>query len=89
MQNQLKALPTPPKRGPWNKGKLRPKHVWRRSGRNSRSKAVLATLPCLIWQSTVSFVAVAIRVEDVAASGYTADRAAARQKRPDGLSDSN
>src|SRR5712692_2570316 len=29
-----------------------------RSGRSSRSKAALATLPCSIWRSTASFVAV-------------------------------
>ena len=42
------------------------------------------TSPCSIWRSTVSFAVVmssSIKVEDVAASGYTADRATVRQKK--------
>jgi hypothetical protein len=49
MQCQVNAILAPHKRVPWNKGKvtgakppLRPKHVWS-TGRNSRSKAGLAT----------------------------------------------
>jgi integrase len=54
------------------------------SGRNSRSKVALATLPCSTWRLIANFEGcdvVAIKVEDVAASGYTADRATVRQKK--------
>jgi len=63
MQDQLNAAPAP-KRVPWNKGKLtgakpplRPKHVWS-IRRSFRTRAGLATWPCLIWQSIASFEAV-------------------------------
>ena len=46
----------------WNKGKQQSRrcdpNMSGRSGRNSRSKAALATWPCSIWQSTASFAAV-------------------------------
>src|ERR1700721_37479 len=55
-----------------------------RSGRNSRSKAALATSQCFnlaIDSKLRGCDVVAIRVEDVAAGGYTADRATVRQKK--------
>src|SRR6202021_1885616 len=53
-----------------------------RSGRNSRSKAALATSQCFnlaIDSKLRGCDVVAIGVEDVAAGGYTADRATVRQ----------
>jgi integrase len=89
MQDQVNAIPTPHKRLPWNKGKLtgaKPpcdQNTSGRSERNSRLKAALATLPCSIWQYSKlrGCDVVAIKVEDIAASGYTADRATVRQKK--------
>ena len=81
--------PTPHRRVPW-KGKVtgaKPRsdpNTSGRSGPNSRSKAALGTSPCSIWRSTASSVAVTSsrsKVEDIAASGYTADRATVRQKK--------
>ena len=54
------------------------------SGRNFRSKAALATLAMFnlaIDSKLRGCDVVAIRVEDVAAGGYTADRATVRQKK--------
>jgi hypothetical protein len=53
------------------------------SGRNSKLKVASVTSPCSIWRSTASFgcEVVAIKVDDVAAGGYTADRATVRQKK--------
>jgi hypothetical protein len=79
-----------PKRVPWNKGKLtgakpplRPKHVW-----SIRSKLQiegrtrdLAMFNLAIDSKLRGCDVVAIRVEDVAAGGYTADRATVRQKK--------
>src|SRR5438105_1580214 len=55
-----------------------------RFGRSSRLRVASATLPCLIWRSTAKLRGcdvVAIKVEDIAAGGYTADRATVRQKK--------
>jgi hypothetical protein len=79
-----------PSRTPWNKGKLigakpplRPKHVW----------AIRTRLMILGWTRDLAMFNLAIdsklrgcdvvilRVEDVAAGGYTADRATVRQKK--------
>jgi hypothetical protein len=88
MQDRVKE--PAPARVPWNKGKLtgakpplRPSTSGR-SGRSSRSRAALAIWPCSIWQIDSKLRGcdvVAIRVEDVAAGGYTADRATVRQKK--------
>ena len=89
MQDQVKAPPAP-KRVPWNKGKLtgakpplRPKHVW-----SIRTKLLiegrtrdLAMFNLAIDSKPPGCDVVAIRVEDVAAGGYTADRASVRQKK--------
>jgi hypothetical protein len=54
MQDQVNGTTTPHKRVPWNKGKVTgakrhyDPNTSGRSGRNSRSKAALGTLPCSI-----------------------------------------
>jgi integrase len=77
-------------RRPWNKGKLtgakpplRPKHVW-----SIRTKLQiegrlrdLAMFNLAIDSKLRGCDVVAIKVEDVAAGGYTADRATVRQKK--------
>src|ERR1700754_3494835 len=90
MQYQVNAIPAPNKRVPWNKGKvtgtkppLRPKHVW-----SMRTKLQIegrardfAMFNLAIDSKPRGCDAVAVRVEDVAASGYGADRATVRQKK--------
>src|ERR1700722_17212341 len=80
-----------PQRVPWNKGKLtgakpplRPKHVWSiRTKLEIEGRARdLAMFNPAIDSKLRGCDVVAIRVEDVAAGGYTADRATARQKKP-------
>jgi integrase len=87
MQNQVNA---PHKRLPWNKGKLtgakpplRPKHVWSiRTKLQIEGRARdLAMFNLAIDSKLRGCDVVAIRVEDVAAGGYTADRATVRQKK--------
>jgi integrase len=79
-----------PRRVPWNKGKvtgakppLRPKHVWSiRTKRQIEGRARdLAMFNLAIDSKLRGCDVVAIRVEDVAASGYTSDRATVRQKK--------
>ena len=89
MQDQLNASPKP-KRVAWNKGKvagakppLRPKHVWSirtklQIGGRARD---LAMFILAIDSKLRGCDVVVIRVEDVAAGGYTADRATVRQKK--------
>ena len=90
MQDQVNAVPAP-KREPWNKGKLtgakpplRPKHVWSiRTKFQIEGRAHdLAMFNLAIDSKLHGYDVVAIRVEDVAAGGYTADRAMVRQKKP-------
>src|ERR1700735_2549845 len=89
MQDQVNATPAP-KRVPWNKGKLtgakpplRPKHVWsiRTKLQIERRARELAMFNLAIDSKLRGCDVVALRVEDVAASGYTADRATVRQKK--------
>jgi integrase len=89
MQDQVNATITP-KRAPWNKGKLtgakpplRPKHVWSiRTKLQIEGRArELAMFNLAIDSKLRGCDVVAIRVEDVAAGGYTADRATVRQKK--------
>ena len=89
MQDQVNATPAP-KRVPWNKGKLtgakpplRPKHVWSiRTKLQIKGRARnLAMFNLAIDSKLRGCDVVAIRVEDVAAGGYTADRATVRQKK--------
>jgi hypothetical protein len=80
----VNATPTPHKRLPWNKGKLtgakpplRPKHVWsiRTKLQIEGRTRDLAMFNLAIDSKLRGCDVVAIRVEDVAAGGYTADRA--------------
>ena len=89
MPDQLNTTPVP-KRVPWNKGKLtgakpplRPKHVWSIRTKLQIEGRVrdLAMFNLAIDSKLRGCDVVAIRVEDVAASGYTADRATVRQKK--------
>jgi len=89
MQDQVNATPAP-KRVPWNKGKLtgakpplRPKHVWSiRTKLQIKGRARdLAMFNLAIDSKLRGCDVVAIRVEDVAAGGYAADRATVRQKK--------
>ena len=85
---QVKAVPAP-KRVRWNKGKLtgakpplRPKHVWSiRPKLQIEGRARDLAMFNLAINSKLRGCVVAIRVEDVAAGGYTADRASVRQKK--------
>src|SRR6266567_4464626 len=90
MQDQENAIPTIRKQTPWNKGKLtgakpplRPKHVWSiRTKLQIEGRARDLTMFNLAIDSKLRGCdVVAIKVEDVAASGYTADRATVRQKK--------
>src|SRR5664280_37227 len=90
MLDQANATPTPQRRLPWNKGKLtgakpplRPKHVWSiRTKLQIEGRARdLAMFNLAIDSKLRGCDVVAIRVEDVAAGGYTADRATVRQKK--------
>jgi integrase len=89
MQDQVNATSTPHKRLPWNKGKLtgakplRPKHVWSIRTKLQIEGRVrdLAMFNLAIDSKLRGCDVIAIRVEDVAAGGYTADRATVRQKK--------
>ena len=89
MQDQVNATPAP-KRVPWNKGKLtgakpplRPKHVWsiRTKLQIEGGTRDLAMFNLAIDSKLRGCDVVAIKVEDIAAGGYTADRATVRQKK--------
>jgi integrase len=90
MQDPLNAALTPHKQFPWNTGKLtgvkpplRPKHAWsiRTTLQIEGRTRDLAMFNLAIDSKLRGSDVVAIRVEDVAAGGYTADRAAVRQKK--------
>src|SRR5262252_8730639 len=90
MQDEVIATPTALKRISWNKGKvsgakppLRPKHVWsiRTKLQIEGRTRDLAMFNLAIDSKLRGCDVVAIRVEDVAASGYTADRATIQQKK--------
>jgi integrase len=88
MQDQVNAALTPHKRLPWNKGKLtgakpplRPKHVWSIRTKLQIEGRARAMFNVAIDSKLRGCDVVAIRVEDVAASGYTADRATVRQRK--------
>jgi integrase len=90
MQDKVIVTPTSHKRVPWNKGKLtgakpplRPKHVWAIRTKLQIEGRVrdLAMFNLAIDSKLRGCDVVAIRVEDVAASGYTADRATVQQKK--------
>jgi integrase len=90
MQDQENATLASHKRVPWNKGKvtgakppLRPKHVWSiRTKLQIEGRARdLAMFNLAIDSKLRGCDVVAIKVEDIAASGYAADRATVRQKK--------
>jgi len=98
MLDQTSATSTPHKRVPWNKGKLtgakpplRSKHVWSIRTKLQIEGRVrdLAMFNLAIDSKLRGCDVIAIRVEDVAAGGYTADRATVRQRKPDTPSDLN
>jgi integrase len=90
MLDQVNVTPTLHKQMPWNKGKLtgakpplRPKHVWSIRTKLQIKGRIrdLAMFNLAIDSKLRGCDVVAIRVEDVAAGGYTADRATVRQKK--------
>jgi hypothetical protein len=90
MLERVNVTPTPQRRLPWNKGKLigakpplRPKHVWSIRTKLQIEGRVrdLAMFNLAIDSKLRGCDVVAIRVEDVAAGGYTADRPTVRQKK--------
>src|SRR4030088_762390 len=90
MQDEVIATPTPPKRVPSNKGKLtgakpplRPKHVWsiRTKLQIEGKMRDLAMFNLAIDSKLRGCDVFAFKVEDVAPSGYSVDRATVRQKK--------
>ena len=88
--NQSEASGRPPRRPPWNKGKLigpkpplRPSHVWsiRTKLQMAGRKRDLALFNLAIDSKLRGCDVVAVRVDDVAPSGYSMDRATIRQKK--------
>ena len=90
MEIQAQTMSSTPRREPWNKGKLigqkpplRPKHVWSirtRQQMDGRTRD-LAKFNLAIESKLRGCDVVALRVEDVAPSGYAVDRATVRQKK--------
>jgi len=90
MEVQAKTISPTPRREPSNKGKLigqkpplRPKHVWSirtRLQMDGRSRD-LAMFNLAIDSKLRGCDVVALRVEDVAPSGFAVDRATVRQKK--------
>ena len=87
---QTQAASSTPRREPWNKGKLierklplRPEHVWSirtRLEMEGRTRDV-AMFNLAIDSKLRGCDVIALRVEDVAPSGYAVDRATVRQKK--------
>src|SRR5881397_3146896 len=84
------ATSSTPKRTPWNKGKmtgakppLRPKHVWsiRTKLQVEGRTRDLAMFNLAIDSKLRGCDVMALKVDDVAPSGYAVDRAAVRQKK--------
>ena len=90
METQAQTTSPTPRREPWNKGKLigqkpplRPKHVWSirtRLQMDGRTRD-LAMFNLAIDSKLRGCDVVALRVEDVAPSGYAVDRATVRQRK--------
>ena len=88
MEYQAQTTTSTPRRESWNKGKfigqkpqLRPKHVWSiRTRLQMEGKTRDLAMFNLAIDSKLCDV-VALRVEDVAPSGYAVDRATVRQKK--------
>src|SRR3974390_2192232 len=90
MQNQVNAALTPNKRLPWNKGKLtgakpplRPKHVWsiRTKLQIEGRTRDIAMFNLAIDSKLRGCDVVALKVADVAPSGYAIDRATVWQRK--------
>jgi integrase len=90
MQDEVIVTPTPPKRVPWNKGKLtgakpplRPKHVWAIRTKLHVDGRIrdLALFNLAIDSKLRGCDVVALRVDDIAPRGYAVDRATVRQKK--------
>jgi integrase len=90
MDNEARTIPSKPRVGPWNKGKLlgqkpplRPNHVWSIRTRLQLEQRTrdLAMFNLAIDSKLRGCDLVAIRVEDVAPNGYAIDRATVRQKK--------
>ena len=90
MQDHENADPTTLKRVPWNKGKLigakpplRAKHVWsiRTKLQVEGRTRDLAMFNLAIDSKLRGCDVVALKIEDVAPSGYAIDRATVRQKK--------
>src|SRR6202030_1798950 len=90
MQDRENTVGTKPRRVPWNKGKLigakpplRPKHVWsiRTKLQVEGRTRDLAMFNLAIDSKLRGCDVVALKVEDVAPSGYAVDRATVRQKK--------
>jgi hypothetical protein len=90
MEQQHVSASHKPARVPWNKGKfvgakppLRPSHVWsiRTKLQIEGKKRDLALFNLAIDSKLRGCDVVAIRVDDVAPSGYAMDRATIRQKK--------
>src|SRR5229473_1419948 len=90
--NDTEAIPFggPPRRQPWNKGKLigakpprRASHVWsiRAKLQLERRTRDLALFNLAIDSKLRGCDVVAVRVDDVSLNGYTLDRATVRQKK--------
>jgi integrase len=88
--NQIPDDPTTARRPPWNKGKLigakpplRPSHVWsiRTKLQMADRKRDLALFNLAIDSKLRGCDLVAVRVDDVAPSGYAIDRATIRQSK--------
>lgn len=89
-EDRVPAEVTPARRTPWNKGKLvgakpplRPSHVWsiRTKLQIEGKKRDLALFNLAIDSKLRGCDVVAVRVDDVAPSGYSMDRATIRQKK--------
>ncbi len=89
-EDHAPAAVTPARRIPWNKGKLvgakpplRPSHVWsiRTKLQIEGKKRDLALFNLAIDSKLRGCDVVAVRVDDVAPSGYSMDRATIRQKK--------
>jgi integrase len=90
MQDPSEASQRPQHRGPWNKGKLigakpplRSKHVWSIRTKLQVEGQIrdLAMFNLAIDSKLRGCDVVALKVEDVAPSGYAVDRATVRQKK--------
>src|SRR5690348_18372757 len=90
MDVEPQARTATPRREPWNKGKLigqkpplRPKHVWAIRTRLHMDGEVrdLAMFNLAIDSKLRGCDVVALRVEDVAPTGYALERATVRQKK--------